>query len=178
SPGVHILHVDSGISANRTVITFAGELEAVVEGAYRGIQEAAALIDMNRHKGTHPRIVATEVCQLIPITGIAMEEVVRHARVLGKRIVEKLGIPVYLYEQAAALPERVNLANIRKGGFEHLASKLKEEAWKPDFGIPPFHKTAGATVIGVRDFLLAYNVNLNTNKVEVAKDIAADIRTS
>lgn len=178
SEGVQLLYVDSGISANRTVVTFVGAPEAVLEGAFRGIREAAILIDMNKHKGTHPRIGATDVCPLVPVSGISMREVVQYARQLGKRVGEELHIPIYLYEHAATTPGRVNLAHIRKGGFEGLVSKLRQAEWTPDFGIPPFVQNAGATIIGARNFLLAYNVNLNTNNVKLAKEIAVELRSA
>ncbi len=174
--GVHVLHVDMGFSANRTVVTFAGEPEAVVEGAFQGIKQAAKLIDMRKHHGTHPRMGATDVCPLIPVSGSSMEETVQYARDLGKRVGDDLDIPVYLYEYAASRPERRNLAYIRQGGYEKLPFKLQQMEWTPDFGPARFNEKAGATVIGARDFLLAYNINLDTDDVAIAKAIARDVR--
>ncbi len=174
--GVHVLHVDSGFSANRTVVTFAGEPAAVVAGAFQGIKQAAGLIDMRKHHGAHPRIGATDVCPLIPVSGISMEETVQYARDLGKKVGDELGIPVYLYEYAATRPERKNLAHIRKGEYEKLSFKLQHADWVPDFGPARFNEKAGATVVGARDFLLAYNINLDTDNVTIAKAIARDVR--
>ncbi len=175
--GVQLLHVDIGAAANRTVVTFVGAPEAVVEGAFRGIESASRLIDMQQHKGTHPRIGATDVCPLVPIHNISLEEVAVWAKILGQRVAAALNIPVFLYEAAATAPHRKNLAAIRKGEYEELSRKLEQLQWKPDFG-DTFNAKSGATVIGARPFLIAYNVNLNTNSVEVAREIAAEIRTS
>lgn len=174
--GVNVLHVDMGISANRTVVTFAGEPEAVVQGAFNGIRKAAMLIDMRRQKGAHPRIGATDVCPLVPVSGISMEETAEFARYLGKKVGNELAIPVYLYEYAATRPERKNLANIRKGAYEKLPEKLQQPEWKPDFGPDVFNEKTGATIIGARDFLLAYNINLDIDDVAVARAIAWEVR--
>lgn len=153
--GVKLLNVDPGRATNRTVITFAGEPEKVVEAAFLLIKKAAELIDMSKHHGEHPRMGATDVCPLVPISGITMEETVELARKLGKRVGEELGIPVYLYEYAATEEKRRNLANCRAGEYEGLKDKLKDPQWKPDFGPAEFNnrvKTTGATAIGARDF--------------------------
>ncbi len=174
--GVKLLDVDPGKATNRTVVTFVGEPEAVIEGAYRGIKKAAELIDMSKHSGEHPRMGATDVCPLIPIAGVTMEETVEYAKKLAKRVGEELDIPTYLYENAASKPEWRNLATIRAGEYEALPKKMTQPEWKPDFGEQKFNAQAGATVIGARDFLIAYNVNLNTTSVRRANSIAFDIR--
>ncbi len=176
--GVQLLHRDIGFSANRTVFTFVGQPEYVVKAAFNAIKTAGALIDMRKHEGTHPRIGVTDVCPLIPISGISMAETVKWAKKLGKKVGGELNIPVYLYEEAATNPKRKNLAGIRKGEFNKLEHKLKDPNWQPDYGNKPFIQSAGASVIGARDFLLAYNVNLNTNDVLIAKKIAANIRSA
>lgn len=173
---VYVLDVDPGVSTNRTVVTFVGEPEAVVEAAYRGIAKAAELIDMSKHKGEHPRIGATDVCPFVPISGITIEEAVVLAKQLAQRVGETLRIPVYLYEYAATSPERKNLATIRAGEYEGLPEKLKDPKWKPDYGPAEFNPKTGATVIGVRNFLVAYNINLNTTSVRRANTIAFDLR--
>lgn len=175
--GVQLLHVDIGAAANRTVVTFVGAPEAVVEGAFRGIEKASTLIDMRQHKGEHPRVGATDVCPLVPIHNISLEEVVVWTKILGQRVTTELNIPVFLYEAAATAPHRKNLAAIRKGEYEGLKQKMEQPKWQPDFG-DAFNATSGATVIGARPFLIAYNVNLNTTSVEVAHQIAAEIRES
>lgn len=174
--GVKLLDVDPGKATNRTVVTFVGEPEAVIEGAFQGIKKAAELIDMSKHSGEHPRMGATDVCPLIPIAGVTMEEAVAYAKQLAKRVGEELDIPTYLYENAASKPEWRNLATIRAGEYEALPKKMNVPAWKPDFGPQQFNAQAGATVIGARDFLIAYNVNLNTTSVRRANSIAFDIR--
>lgn len=174
--GVKLLDVDPGKATNRTVVTFVGEPEAVIEGAYQGIKKAAELIDMSKHSGEHPRMGATDVCPLIPIAGVTMEETVAYAKQLAKRVGEELDIPTYLYENAASKPEWRNLATIRAGEYEALPKKMSSPEWKPDFGEQKFNAQAGATVIGARDFLIAYNVNLNTTSVRRANSIAFDIR--
>jgi glutamate formiminotransferase/formiminotetrahydrofolate cyclodeaminase len=174
--GVQLLDVDPGKATNRTVVTFVGNPEAVVEAAFQAIKKAAELIDMSKHKGEHPRMGATDVCPLIPISGISMEETVFYAHQLAKKVGEELAIPVYTYEAAATMPERKNLADIRAGEYEALEDKLKKPEWKPDYGKATFNKKAGATVIGARDFLVAYNVNLNTTSVKRANSVAFDIR--
>lgn len=174
--GISLLNVDPGASTNRTVVTFAGSPEAAVEAAFRGIQKAAELIDMRRHKGAHPRMGATDVCPFIPVSNVSWEEAIACAHELGKRVGEELKIPVYLYEKAAKDPSRSNLSIIRSGEYEGFFEKIKEAAWKPDFGPLAFNETSGATVIGAREFLVAYNVNLNTKAVRRATSVAFDVR--
>lgn len=174
--GVRLLDVDPGKATNRTVVTMVGAPEAVCEAAFRAVRKASEIIDMRRHKGEHPRFGATDVCPLIPVADITMEETVEFAKKLGKRIGEELKIPIYLYEYAASKPERKNLANCRAGEYEGLAEKLKQAEWKPDFGPAAFNDRAGATAVGARDFLVAYNVNLNTTSTRRANSIAFDIR--
>lgn len=175
-PGVHLLHVDRGVSANRTVFTFVGEPAAVVEAAFRAIKTASEHIDMRQQQGTHPRMGATDVCPLIPISGISEAEAIQYAHQLARRVGEELEIPVYLYEKSATVPERRNLATIRAGEYEGFREKIRLPAWKPDYGPQRFHPRAGQTVIGVRDFLIAYNLNLNTHSVPLANAVAFDIR--
>lgn len=171
-----LLDVDPGADTNRTVFTFVGEPEAVLESAFLAIRKAAELIDMSKHQGAHPRMGATDVCPLIPVSDISMEECVELARKLGKRVGEELGIPVYFYEYAASKPEWKNLANVRKGEYEALPDKMKDPAWKPDFGPHQFNAKAGATAISAREFLIAYNINLNTRDKKKAHDLALLIR--
>jgi glutamate formiminotransferase/formiminotetrahydrofolate cyclodeaminase len=163
---------------NRTVVTFVGDPAAVSEAAFQATRKAAELIDMTKHKGEHPRIGATDVVPFVPVTGVAMDDCVRLAREYGKRVGEELHIPVYLYEEAATRPERKNLSTIRKGEYEGLEAKLKDPSWKPDFGPAVFNAKSGATVTGARMFLIAYNVNLDTNDPAVASEIALRIRES
>lgn len=174
--GVKLLDVDPGKATNRTVVTFVGHPDAVIEAAFVAIKKASELIDMSKHKGEHPRMGATDVCPLIPIRDISMEETAEYAAKLGKRVGEELGIPVYLYESAATKPERRNLATVRSGEYEGLADKLADPKWKPDFGPAQFNPKAGATAIAARDFLIAYNVNLNTTSVRRANSVAFDVR--
>jgi len=174
--GVKLLDVDPGKATNRTVITFVGTPEAVIEGAFNLIKKAAELIDMRTHSGEHPRMGATDVCPMIPIAGITMEEAAEYAKILAKRVGEELNIPTFLYEAAASKPERKNLAVIRSGEYEGLEAKLKDPNWAPDFGKAKFNAQSGATVIGARDFLVAYNVNLNTTSVRRANAVAFDVR--
>lgn len=174
--GVQLLNVDPGKATNRTVVTFVGAPEAVIEAAFRAIRKAAEVIDMRQHSGEHPRMGATDVCPLVPISGITMEEAAQYARQLGERVGRELGIPGYFYEDAATRPERRNLSTIRAGEYEGLEAKLKDSNWTPDFGPSTFNATAGATVIGARDFLVAYNVNLNTTSTRRANAIAFDLR--
>jgi len=177
-PGVKLLDVDPGESTNRTVVTMIGTPEAVAEAAFRAVSKAAEVIDMARHKGAHSRIGATDVCPFIPVSGMTMEECVALAHALGRRIASELGIPVYFYEEAALKPERRNLAAVRQGEYEGLPEKLKDPDWAPDCGAPVFHPRAGATVIGAREFLIAYNINLNTRDRKLANEIALSIRES
>src|ERR1700719_240064 len=174
--GVSLLDVDPGASTNRTVVTFVGGPEAAVEAAFRGIQKAAELIDMRKHNGAHPRMGATDVCPFVPVSDVSWEEAIACAKQLGKRVAEELDIPVYLYEKAARDPSRSNLSVIRSGEYEGFFEKIKEKAWKPDFGPAVFNEKSGATVIGAREFLVAYNVNLNTKAVRRANSIAFDVR--
>ncbi len=174
--GVSLLDVDPGATTNRTVVTFVGNPDAAVEAAFRGIQKAAELIDMRKHKGAHPRMGATDVCPFIPVSNVSWEEAIECAQKLGKRVGEELKIPVYLYERAAKDPARSNLSIIRAGEYEGFFEKIKEPAWKPDFGPATFNERAGGTVIGAREFLVAYNVNLNTKSVRRANSVAFDVR--
>jgi len=174
--GVSLLNVDPGASTNRTVVTFAGNLEAAVEAAFRGIQKAAELIDMRKQKGAHPRMGATDVCPFIPVSNVTWDEAIACAKQLGERVGKELGIPVYLYEKAAANPSRSNLSIIRAGEYEGFFEKIKDPAWKPDFGPAVFNEKSGGTVIGAREFLVAYNANLNTKAVRRANSVAFDVR--
>jgi glutamate formiminotransferase / formiminotetrahydrofolate cyclodeaminase len=173
---VKLLNVDPGKATNRTVVTFVGAPAAVVEAAFLAIKKAGEVIDMTKHKGEHPRMGATDVCPLIPIAGITMEETAGYARQLAKMVGEELGIPVYLYEEAQPKKERSNLSVIRAGEYEGFFIKIKQSEWMPDFGPQEFDLRRGATVIGARDFLIAYNVNLNTTSVRRANAIAFDVR--
>lgn len=174
--GVKLLDVDPGKATNRTVVTFVGTPDAVIEAAFQAIKKAAEVIDMSKHKGEHPRFGGTDVCPLVPISGITMEETVNYAHKLGERVGKELEIPVYCYENAAFTEERRNLATNRAGEYEGLAKKLEDPHWKPDFGPAKFNSRTGATAIGARDFLIAYNVNLNTTSVRRANAVAFDIR--
>ncbi|MBM3918480.1 MAG: glutamate formimidoyltransferase [Sphingomonadales bacterium] len=174
--GVRLLHRDPGKATNRTVYTFVGHPEAVVEAAYRAISVATRLIDMRQHQGEHARMGATDVCPFIPISGISMEETVAYSRTLAKRVGEELNIPVYLYEASATHPSRRNLADIRAGEYEGLPAKMQDPDWKPDFGPAVFNPQSGATVVGARPYLVAYNVNLNTPSVRLANSVAFDVR--
>lgn len=174
--GVQLLDVDPGKATNRTVVTIVGEVELVVEAAFRGIQMAASLIDMRNHSGEHPRMGATDVCPLIPISGISMEETAQYATQLAERVSNELNIPTYLYENAQPNKSRSNLSVIRAGEYEGFFDKIKEPQWAPDFGKAEMNATAGATVIGARDFLIAFNINLNTKSTRVANRIAFDVR--
>jgi glutamate formiminotransferase/formiminotetrahydrofolate cyclodeaminase len=174
--GIKLLDVDPGKATNRTVVTFVGNPDAVVEAAFRGIQKAAEVIDMSKHKGEHPRMGATDVCPFIPVSGISMEETADYAKKLAKRVGEELKIPAFLYEYAQNNPERKNLSVIRAGEYEGFFKKIKEPQWKPDFGPAEFPAKSGATVIGARNFLIAYNINLNTKSTRLANSIAFDVR--
>jgi glutamate formiminotransferase / formiminotetrahydrofolate cyclodeaminase len=174
--GVSLLDVDPGETTNRTVVTFVGTPKATVEAAFRGIKKAAELIDMRKHKGAHPRMGATDVCPFIPIGDSDWKEAIACAKELGKRVGEELKIPVYLYEKAAKNASRANLAVIREGEYEAFFDKIKKPEWRPDFGPNEFNAKAGATVIGAREFLIAYNVNLNTKSVRRANSVAFDVR--
>ena len=174
--GITILDIDSGKDTNRSVVTFVGEPEAVLDAAFEGIKEASHLIDMSNHSGTHPRIGATDVCPLIPIKGVTIDDCIKYSHELADRVGKQLKIPVYLYENSAKNPDRKNLAVIREGEYEGLEKKLNDKLWKPDFGPIVFNPSTGATVIGCREFLIAYNINLNTKDKRLATDIAFDIR--
>ena len=174
--GVSLLDVDPGATTNRTVVTLVGNPDAAVEAAFRGIKKAAELIDMRKHKGAHPRMGATDVCPFIPVSNVSWEEAIECANKLGKRVGEELGIPVYLYEKAAKDKSRSNLAVIRAGEYEGFAEKIKQPKWKPDFGPAKFNDKVGATAIGAREFLVAYNANLNTKSVRRANSVAFDVR--
>jgi len=173
---VKLLDVDPGYDMNRTVVTFIGNAKAVKEAAFNSIKKAAELIDMSKHKGSHPRMGATDVCPFVPVSGITTEECIELSKEVAKKVGEELGIPVYLYEKSATKPERENLAKIRQGEYEALEEKLKKSEWKPDFGPTKFNAKAGGTVIGVREFLIAYNINLNTREEKYATDIAFELR--
>jgi glutamate formiminotransferase/formiminotetrahydrofolate cyclodeaminase len=177
-PRVKLLDVDPGASTNRTVVTFIGDPEAVKEAAFRAVAKAAEVIDMRLHKGAHSRIGATDVCPFVPVSGVTMEDCVRLAGELGARVAAELGIPVYLYEAAARKPERRNLATVRAGEYEGLPEKFKDPRWAPDFGQPVFNPKSGATVVGAREFLIAYNINLNTRDRKLAHEIALSLRES
>jgi len=174
--GASLLDVDPGASTNRTVVTFVGNPDAAVEAAFRAIEKADELIDMRKHKGAHPRMGATDVCPFIPVSNVSWEEAIECANRLGRRVGEELKIPVYLYEKAAKDKSRSNLSVIRAGEYEGFFEKIKQPEWKPDFGPALFNEKSGATVIGVRDFLVAYNANLNTKSVRRANAVAFDVR--
>ncbi len=174
--GIRLLDVDPGAATNRTVFTFVGPIDAVEEAAFAAMERAAALIDMRAHKGEHPRIGATDVCPFVPLGDTTMKECIELARRVGRRASEQLGIPVYLYEEAAVSPARRSLAEIRKGEYEGLEKKLKDPAWAPDFGPARFNARSGASVVGAREFLIAYNVDLNTKDRKLANLIAQEIR--
>lgn len=174
--GAKLMDVDPGADTNRTVVTFVAEPEVALEAAFQAIAKAAQVIDMTQHHGAHPRMGATDVCPFIPVDGLSMEDCAELARRLGKRVGEELGIPVYLYEAAASRPERKNLAFVREGEYEALPRKAQDPAWKPDFGPHAFHAKAGATVIGAREFLIAYNITLNSRDKAHATDIAFELR--
>ena len=174
--GVSLLDVDSGKATNRTVVTMAGEPEAVIEAAVRAIRKATELIDMRQHHGEHPRFGATDVCPLVPVSGVTMEETVEYARTLAKRLGEEVGLTVYCYENAAFAEQRRNLATVRAGEYEGLEQRLSDADWSPDYGPSTFQPTSGATAVGARDFLVAYNINLNTTSTRRANAIAFDVR--
>jgi len=174
--GAKVLDVEMGAAANRTVVTLAGHPEAVLEAAFEGIRVATERIDMTRHRGEHPRLGATDVCPLVPLRGVTLEECAALARTLGERVGRELGIPVFLYEAAATRPERTSLASIRQGEYEGLEARLQDPDWQPDFGPARFLPRTGAVVIGARPVLIAYNVNLNTRDRTLASRIAVRIR--
>lgn len=174
--GTKLLDVDPGEEMNRTVVTFVGSPKQVKEAAFRAIKKASEVIDMAKHKGTHPRMGATDVCPFVPVTGVSFEECIELSKEVAKRVGDELKIPIYLYEKSAQTPERTNLAKIRQGEYEALEEKLKDPKWEPDFGPAEFNSKAGATVIGVREFLIAYNISLNTRESKHATDIAFELR--
>ncbi len=174
--GISLLDVDPGKATNRTVVTFVGAPEEVSEAAFRAVKKASELIDMSKHRGEHPRMGATDVCPMVPVSNITMEETVEYARKLAERIGNDLRIPVYCYENAALKEDRRNLANCRAGEYEGLEKKFTDPQWKPDFGPAEFNSMSGATAVGARDFLVAYNINLNTTSIRRANSIAFDVR--
>ena len=174
--GVHVLDIASDKDHNRTVLTFVGSPDAVAEAAFQVSTKAVELIDMNQHRGAHPRMGAVDVIPFVPLGETSMKEAIEIARQVGQRLGEKLHIPVYLYEEAAICPERRNLADIRRGEFEGLSEKMTDPQWKPDFGPPHPHPTAGATAVGARIYLVAYNVNLGTSEIDIAKAVARAVR--
>ncbi len=174
--GVTLLDVDPGESTNRTVVTFIGEPEAVAEAAFRAARKAAELIDMSLHHGEHARFGALDVCPFVPVAGVTMNDCVALARAVGQRMGEELGIPVYLYEHAASSPQRRNLADVRSGEYEGLRKKLAKPEWKPDYGPAEFNARTGATAVGAREFLIAYNINLDTTDRRYANEIAYELR--
>ncbi len=176
SDGAHLLDVDPGKDTNRTVMTFVADYDDIVQAAFNAIETASRVIDMSKHKGAHARMGATDVCPFVPVSGVTMEDCVTLANELGRRVGEELGIPVYLYEYAAKTEERRNLATVRSGEYEGLAEKLADPHWKPDYGPARFNPKTGATAISAREFLIAYNVNLNTRDPKLANDIALSIR--
>ena len=173
--GVHLLNVDPGKATNRTVMTFVGDPDSVINAAFDAIKVASEKIDMSKHRGEHPRFGATDVCPLIPVSNISFDELIPYAEKLARLVSEELNIPIYLYEYAAKEEKRRNLANVRSGEYEGLIKKISSDDWKPDFG-KNFNKKSGATAIGVRDFLIAYNINLNTKSTRLANAIAFDVR--
>ncbi len=174
--GITVLDVDSGPDTNRTVVTIVGSPKSVSEAAFLGIKRASEILDMSQHSGTHPRMGATDVCPFIPVSAVTIEECISLSKQVGKRVGDELGIPIYLYEKSAQKPDREKLPTIRKGEYEGFAEKLKDENWKPDFGPAELHIKAGATVMGCREFLIAYNINLNTKDHRLATDIAFELR--
>jgi len=173
---VKLLDVDPGFDMNRTVVTFIGSPIGVKEAAFQSIKKASELIDMSKHKGTHPRMGATDVCPFIPVNGVTESECIQLSKEVAERVANELNIPVYLYEKSAQIPDRKNLAFVRQGEYEGLAEKIIKPEWKPDFGKAEFNSKSGATIIGVREFLIAYNINLNTRDVNHATDIAFELR--
>ncbi len=174
--GAFLLDVDPGADTNRTVVTFVGNPDSAIEAAFQAIKKASEIIDMSKHKGAHARMGATDVCPFVPVSGVTMDDCVEYAHRLGKRVGEELGIPVYFYEYAATKPEWKNLAEVRKGEYEALPKKMKDPYWKPDFGPQKFNTKAGATAISAREFLIAYNINLNSRDKKKANDLALTIR--
>ena len=174
--GIRLLDVDPGKDTNRTVVTFVGEPENIIKAAFYGIKKASELIDMTKHIGAHPRMGATDVCPLIPIKNVSMEDCVKYSKILAEKVAKELKIPIYLYENSATVEDRKNLSNIRSGEFEGMPDKINTKKWKPDFGPVKMTNNAGVTAIGAREFLLAYNINLNTKEKKLASHIALNIR--
>ena len=174
--GVKLLDVDPGKDTNRTVVTFIGDPENVITAAFEAIKKASILIDMSKQTGEHPRMGATDVCPLIPVSNVSMNECVRYSHILAKKVGNELGIPIYLYEESSDILYRKNLSDIRRGEYEEMENKMKSNRWKPDYGSNKFNSKAGVTAIGARNFLIAYNINLNTKDKKMASDIALDIR--
>ena len=174
--GIKLLDVDPGKDTNRTVVTFAGHPDDVIEAAYLAISKASELIDMSSHLGEHPRMGATDVCPLIPINNVTVDECIEYSHQLAQKVAKKLNIPIFMYEMSATSKDRQNLAIIRKGEYEGMSEKLKLKKWKPDYGPDKLNIKSGVTAIGVREFLIAYNINLNTSDKKIASDIALDIR--
>ncbi|MFC1888013.1 glutamate formimidoyltransferase, partial [Candidatus Cloacimonadota bacterium] len=174
--GATLLDMDPGADTNRTVFTLVGEPEPVIEAAFQAIKKASELIDMSKQSGAHPRMGATDVCPFVPVSGVTMEECVEFANILGKRVGEELNIPVYLYEYAASKPEWKNLAEVRKGEYEGLSGRVGDPYWKPDYGPHEFNSRSGATAVSAREFLIAYNINLNSRDKKKAHDLALMIR--
>ncbi len=175
---INLLNVDPDVDYNRVVITFVGTPESIGEAAFQGIAKATELIDMRTHKGEHPRIGATDVCPFVPVKGVKDEECIKIARQVAERVANELKVPTYLYAKAATNEERVKLPNIRKGEYEGLPEKITDPNWKPDYGEPVFNERSGAYVIGVRDFLIAYNVNIDSEDVEIVTEIGRAVRES
>jgi len=174
--GINLLDVDSGKDTNRTVVTFVGEPSNVIDAAFNGIKKASELIDMTKHRGEHPRMGATDVCPLIPIKNTTMDECVKYSKILSDKVSKELDIPIYLYENSASSKDRINLSNVRSGEFEGMKDKIRLKNWKPDYGPINMNNNAGVTAIGAREFLLAYNINLNTKEKKLASHIALNIR--
>ena len=173
---IELLDVDPGKDTNRTVVTFVGSPEQVIEAAFLAIKEASFLIDMSKHRGEHPRMGATDVCPLVPVANVTMEECIKYSKILAKKVGEELQIPVFLYENSSNSAYRKSLSDIRKGEYEGMEDKMKSKKWTPDFGPDNFNSKTGCTAIGARNFLIAYNVNLNTKDKKMASDIALDVR--
>lgn len=174
--GAFLLDVDPGADTNRTVVTFVGDPDSAMEAAFQAIKKASELIDMSKHHGAHPRMGATDVCPFVPVSGVTMDDCVEYAKKVGRRVGEELGIPIYLYEYAASKPEWKNLAEVRKGEYEGLAAREGDKYWNPDFGPNKFNAKSGATAISAREFLIAYNINLNSRDKKKAHDLALSIR--
>ena len=178
TPGVKLLNVEPDVDYNRTVVTFVGSSKTVGDAAIAALGKASELIDMTKHKGEHPRMGATDVCPFIPVKDVSVEECITIAKEVAKQVAEKFGVPTYLYGRAATSDDRIKMSNIRKGEYEGFEEKIKLPEWKPDYGEPVFNKKSGATVIGVRDFLVAYNINIESADVSIAREIGGLIRES